>query len=42
MPLDDPALSSPIALACIFPGAEFLQDFADMLPNGIALVTLFA
>jgi hypothetical protein len=22
MPLDDPALSSPIALACIFPGAE--------------------
>jgi hypothetical protein len=43
IPLDDPALFSSIALSCIcIAGAEALQDFADMLPNGLALVTLFA
>jgi hypothetical protein len=44
IPLDDPALFSSIALSCCIAlaGAEALQDFADMLPNGIALVTLFA
>jgi hypothetical protein len=44
MPLDDLPPVSPIALkACILPlGAEALQDFTDMLSNGIALVTLFA
>jgi hypothetical protein len=41
-PLDDPALFSPIALAWILLGTEALQDLADMLPNGMALVTLFA
>jgi hypothetical protein len=43
IPLDDPALFSSIALSCIcIAGAEALQDFADMLPNGIAFATLFA
>jgi hypothetical protein len=44
MALDDLAPVKPIALnACILlVGAEALQYFADMLPNGIALVTLFA
>jgi hypothetical protein len=43
IPLDDPALFSSIALSCIcMAGAEALQDFADMLPNGIAFATLFA
>jgi hypothetical protein len=41
--LDDPALFSAIALSCIcIAGAKALQDFTDMLPNGIAFVTLFA
>ena len=43
MPLDDLPPVRPIALAGILlVGAKALQNFADMLPNGIALVTLFA
>jgi hypothetical protein len=43
VPLDDPALFRSIALGCIcMAGAEALQDFADVLPNGLALGTLFA
>jgi hypothetical protein len=44
IPLDDPAPARSIALnACILPvGAEVLQNFTNMLPNGIALVTLLA
>jgi hypothetical protein len=39
IPLDDRS----IALGCIcMAGAEALQDFADVLPNGLALGTLFA
>jgi len=43
IPLDNPALFHSIALACILPfaGAEALQDCADMLPNGIDLVSFF-
>jgi len=43
MPLDDLTPVRPIALAGILlVGAKALQNFADMLPNGIALVTPFA